>query len=504
MTVRRILSAVLLVSIVALVALVVLNAKADWELQLSLRRDSATGELGGEASLPLFIAAQAERKATAVYLEQPTARNREALAQARAATDNGAESFRRLSGTELEKDLRHKWSSVERVYATLDTMASVRSQTDARAADRVEATSYYTGLLTDLIRFYQHLSAMDEAHLVVETRPLVGLFWAVEGLAQEDMLISAARAAGEMTAADRQEFARAYGGQRVMYESWIAPYLPAKDKALYDALVASAQWAVIQRVEAAVIGADAGGNGALEELPAEVEQWEAAYGPVAGQVAELNASRTAGLLAHGYQRADDVRTRALLQISGLLLAVIILAGLMWVLMRRISRRLRSVQARAEETVSRLPLVVARLRAGERVDPEVEFPPPAPGRGDEFTPLERALNTAQRMVVASAAKQAADRRGFESVVVLIGRRALSGVTVVLDEMTRLQHKYGRNDEVAADIAKLDHLLVSGSRTFLDSRCDLASPRRVPAGGARGGPQVRLLSRRSTAPGRATPL
>lgn len=83
---------------------------------------------------------------------------------------------------------------------------------------------------------------MDDARLTAETRPLVGLFWASEGLSQQDMLIPRARARGRMTAGERTAFAEAYGTQKVVYERWIAPYLPARDRTAYERIVTSDAW----------------------------------------------------------------------------------------------------------------------------------------------------------------------------------------------------------------------------------------------------------------------
>lgn len=94
-TVRARLVLVAIVAVTALVALVAVNAERDWEQQAALRADSATGELGGEASLPLFVGAQAERRLTAVYLADPTKANRAALEEQRTVTDEAS----RPSGT---------------------------------------------------------------------------------------------------------------------------------------------------------------------------------------------------------------------------------------------------------------------------------------------------------------------------------------------------------------------------------------------------------------------
>ncbi|MFD7921236.1 nitrate- and nitrite sensing domain-containing protein [Streptomyces sp. NPDC059740] len=469
MTVRLRLAMVAAVALVALVGLVAVNAAQDWRQEANLRNDAVTGDLGGRASLPLFIGAQNERKLSAVYMASPTAAHKAALQHQRSATDQGVASFRRLSGTELRKDQRHEWSYVEKVYAELDGLATTRRRADAHTGDPDQVTGYYTRLVTELVQFYQALSAIDDPGLTTESRALVGLFWASDALSQEDMLISQARAAGSMTAARRTAFAEAYGTQSVMYERWIAPYLPPSEKAAYDALIRSAAWHTTDRVAQAVISAPST-TGTLWRVPAETGQWASAYAQVSQKVNAIDLARTVGLLTHLTERADQVRTQVYWQVGISLAAVVLIAVLIIGLIRSISSRIRLLQTSAEETAERLPLVVARLQEGEQVDPEAEFPHP-PSRGDEFAGLERALNSAQHTALRMADAQAADRRGFAGFVAITSIRALNLVERQLDELDTLERTYGSNAALLRDLIKVDHRGVA-ARRHLDNLQTLA--------------------------------
>ncbi|MFD6989377.1 nitrate- and nitrite sensing domain-containing protein [Streptomyces sp. NPDC059943] len=470
LTVRARLVVVVTVAVTALVVLVAVNAARDWEQQAALRADSATGELGGEASLPLFVGAQAERRVTAVYLADPTKANRAALEEQRAVTDRGIASFRHLSGSELEAGQRHKWEYVERVYDKLDALAEVRQRADTRAGRADEVTGYYTELLVTLIEFYQELSAMDDARLTAEARALVGLFWAAEGLSQQDMLIAQARARGRMSAGERAAFAEAYGTQRVMYERWIAPYLPAKDKAAYERIVADDEWKTKEKVEEALISAPAADSGAVEELPRELERWDGSYGPLAQQLGALNLARTQGLLAHGYERADEVRDQVVWQIAFSLTAVLLIAFLIIGVIRSVTRRLRAMQSLAEDTAERLPELVGRLQQGHHVEAADEIPQLS-GRHDEFTGVERGLATALAMTIEMAARRAADRRGFSDFVAATTARALNLVNGQLDTLSALELKYQQDDGLVGELIDVDHL-GNQARRHLDNLMSLA--------------------------------
>lgn len=461
MTVRTRLFLLAFVAITALLGLVIANAVPAWEQQRNLRNDSTTGRLGGEASLPLFVGVQVERKLTAAYLARPNGAAKMALQKQRARTDAGLASFRKLSGIHLQSDQRHRWEYVEAVYAQLEDLPWVRKQVDTRTGGPDDATGYYTTLANKMIAFYQALSAMDDAELTLETRPLVGLFYASDALAQQDMLITQARASGTMTAAHRVAFAEAYGTQQVMYERWIAPYLPASEKALYNKITSSEAWERLQTAQQSVLTppADDLGKGQIGD-PAALARWDAAYAQVGGQIGVLNLKRTQGLLAHGFQRADDIRAMVFIQGAVLLAAILAIAGLIVWLTRSISARLRQLRDRTEDGTRRLPDVVERLRRGEPVDAEAEFPDPP--REDEFGHVAAALVEAQRIAVRQAANQAADRRGIGAFMAAATERTLGHINQGLGHLDQVMNRQDVHPSLLADLVRIDGSVTSARR------------------------------------------
>ncbi|WP_051830866.1 sensor histidine kinase [Streptomyces violens] len=458
LTVRARLTLVATVAITALLGFVLVDAWGDWQQQTQLRNDSATGELGGEASLPLFVGAQQERRLTAAYLARRTAAAKARLDKQRAATDKGVSSFRHLSGTKLETERRHKWAYVERVYEKIDGLQATRRAVDARTGDPDEATGYYTELLSTMVQFYQALSAMDDAQLTQETRPLVGLFWASEGASQEDALLGQAQAAGGMSAEHRRAFAEAYGSQRVMYRRWIAPYLPEEDKRTYDRIVSSRSWRTVEQIEGDLISAPTT-NGAIETLPSSVQQWDRAYGEVAQQVAGLNLNRTQGLLAHGYERADAIRSAVFIKLGISLAIVVALALLIFGVTRTVIRRADQVRVGAL-TVAQdlLPTIVRDLQHGRAADRST-LPQAHPHPRDEFDQVGNALALLAQQAADAAETVYDERRGFAAfaegvstrAVVIIGRRLLT----LLDQ---LQSDYGDDPQLLGRLYELDHQLV----------------------------------------------
>ncbi len=458
LTVRFRLVAVAVLAITGLVGFVLLSAVPDWQRHVELRNDTRTGDLGGKASLPLFIGAQQERKVTAAYLADPSPSTalKKTLAQVRQKTDEGLASFRRLSGSDLEHEHRSKWEYVERIYAEAERLEEVRRQVDARQGPIAERTGYYTDLLATMIEFYQALSQMDDAALNLQTRPLVGLFWASEGLAQQDMLIAQARAEGRMSARLRVAFAEAYGTQEVMYRRWIAPSLPPDDKAAYRRITGSGAWQAKERIEQALISASASApSGAVEDLPAELDEWDAAYGTVAQQIAELNAARTQGLLDAGYQRADEVRAGVMWKVGGSLAVAVLIGALIIGLVRTVIRRSRQVSAEALEVAEvRLPKVVEDLQHGHRAD--VSWLPAERGVRDEFDQLHNAVAALAAGAVDSAGTVHEERRGVARFASGLAYRALAIIIgQSVPQMDELQRRFGNDDGAVQALFELDH-------------------------------------------------
>ncbi|WP_329160702.1 nitrate- and nitrite sensing domain-containing protein [Streptomyces anulatus] len=454
-TVRARLVLVAVITVAALIGAVAVNAWPDWQRQDSLRRDSATGRLGGEASLPLFVGAQTERKLTSAYLAHPTVAAKEALAKQRRLTDEGIASFTTLSGTTLKTDERQRWEYVQDIYTQLEMLPQTRQSVDAGTENTDKATGYYTDLIARMIAFYQALSAMDDGPLALETRPLVGLFWASDALAQQDTLLAASLPSGRMTPERRTAFASAIGTQEVMYERWVAPYLPAKEKARYDAIVTSADWKALLRAEQAVINAPDGGDGAdLQNINA-LRDWDGTYARVSQKIAELNLARTQGLLAHGYQRADEIRAQVLWLVGGSLLAIIVITALIIGLLRTVIRRSRQVSAQATDVATQyLPAIVDALQRGRTADTS-HLPNEPAYVGDEFTRIESAVHSLAHQAADAALTLYQERQGFQRFSAMVAHRATGLTRTMLSGLDALQRRYDSDRELVGDLYGLEY-------------------------------------------------
>jgi signal transduction histidine kinase len=160
----------------------------------------------------------------------------------------------------------------------------------------------------------------------------------------------------------------------------------------------------------------------------------------------------------GAAHAGNVILLRLILVGGAGLAAVIVSALLLLRFgRRITRELTSflgaVRALADE---RLPLVVSRLRRGERVNVAAEAPPLAlRSRTQEITKIADAFSAVQRTAVEAAVGQAELRAGASNVFRSLARRnqsLLQRQLRMLDSMER-----GTSDpDALAQLFRLDHL------------------------------------------------
>ncbi|MGR7003283.1 nitrate- and nitrite sensing domain-containing protein [Yinghuangia aomiensis] len=218
-----------------------------------------------------------------------------------------------------------------------------RRLADSRTGDPQKILDFYTVAIDQTIRLYQEMSNMDDGHLTYETRQLVGLVHATEALSREDALIALSGPNRILTEAQYSEFARSAGVQRFVYGTWVAPYLPAKDKAIYDALVSSPAWATQTRIEDLVISRHKAAPSGGVVLPNEIDQWQTARDQLRGPSTGLNVTRVQGLLNNSFGKAADLRHGAWWLAGASAAAVLFIVLLVLLTIRTVLRRTNTLR-----------------------------------------------------------------------------------------------------------------------------------------------------------------
>ncbi|MEU9236550.1 sensor histidine kinase [Streptomyces subrutilus] len=426
-----------------------------------LRADVAAAERIGVPLYTLMVDMQAERTMTAAVWAG-TAGAEDGLRIRREASDQGVAEFRRLAAGTA--------ASFEDVNRRLDGLAAYRQRADARTGGADGTLAYYTGLIDAVIQAYQReFSHADDAGIVQENRPVVSMLAATEMVAREDTILSLAGPSRQLNPAGFDQFVSAVGAHRHLYETWIVPYLPERDRRFYERIVASPDWQTKLRIENAIISGHTDVDSGVR-LPAEVAGWRSAHANFSVQMASLNIDRARTVLTLGETKAAELETEVAWLIGGSGGGLLLVVAVVVLTTRSLLRRLHDLHERtvtvAEET---LPDVVARLQHGRPVDDGVL--PAVRGEGDEVGRISDAFARAVAVSVDGHRRLAAERHGFGLFATGIASRTGNLVSRQLSLTEDLQDTFGHDEALLAQLMRSDQLTV-GMRRQIENLLILA--------------------------------
>ncbi|MFE9391554.1 nitrate- and nitrite sensing domain-containing protein [Streptomyces sp. NPDC006784] len=417
-----------------------------------LRLDEVTHKIG-EPSEDAVRALQQERRQIMVHVADPRGdKELSTLHALQRTTDREVAAVRRNADdgglrAELGPDSEAR---LDDFLEALGGLKTLRTRVEQDTITRGGAFQAYNELIDPAYALVNSLSAVDDIDLEKQGRALVGVNRAREYLSREDALMAAAYAAGQFTRGDQRALSDRVAERNIAYESNL-PTLPAEDRQLFENYWNSSDGRTLRSYEDAVIAA----GPRTTEGPVSEERWRFAMNTVMQDLRRM-AKQTD---QRYHERVDPVATRVLVQAAaaGVLGFLAVLASLVISIRvgRGLVRDLNTLRKEAGEAAGeRLPNVMRRLAAGERVDvesesPRLEYPQ------DEIGQVGQALDTLQRAAVEAAVKQADMRRGVSEVFVNLARRnqvLLHRQLTLLDAMERRTEDA---DELA-DLFRLDHM------------------------------------------------
>ncbi|MFE2876106.1 nitrate- and nitrite sensing domain-containing protein [Streptomyces roseus] len=426
-----------------------------------LREDLAASKRIGEPLFRLMVELQAERKMTAARWAGAPVRDGD-LRDRRAATDKAVAEFRRLSAQsgsapEPGQTAEH----VQDVKDRLDQLGAFRSRADARSGVAAQTMAYYDGVIDGITGLYQGAFAhAEDAGLLQESRPVIAMLSASEMLARQDTILTLAGPSRELTPTAFGEFLSDAGAHRHLYDTWVVPYLPPAEKQTYEGITSSAAWKTKLRVETAVIAQHKITDSGMK-LPAEVNDWSAAYPVFSGQLAELGDQRSRDLLAHADEAAAELEAEVYWLVGGSAGALLLVVAVVVVTTRSVLRRLRRLHERtvavAEVT---LPDVVARLHRGQPVDDAGL--PSVRGDKDEVGQINDAFARVVAVSVDGHRRLAAERHGFGMFASGIASRTGNLVSRQLSLTEDIQDAFGHDEALLAELMRSDQLTVGMRR------------------------------------------
>ncbi|AJE86910.1 sensor-like histidine kinase [Streptomyces albus] len=451
-SIRRKIVALLLVPLLFLTAIWAFATVITWQ---EARQLVGINDVLNKVGLPVqnnVVVLQQERRQTMVYLADPRASGaQKKLKATRAATDRTIDALQRaVDGSDVRDDIStESRRSLDEVLDSFQEIPSLRATVADGSATRSTVLDQYSELITSCHELLDSLAHLDNAEVDKKGRALVGVSVARELFAQEDALLGSALVARHL---DRQEIRKVSDlvAQRELLYQVNLPLLPDDQAAPYEQFWRGGETSALRSAEQAVSDSSPGTPRAITS-----DRWDATADKALDRMLE-EGIRT-------YYHFDDslgpATSRVITQavIAGVLglLAVVFSLFMSVRIGRALVRDLRRLRQDAHESSGvRLPAVMRRLAAGERVDVETEAPQLDYPK-DEIGQVGQALNSLQRAAVEAAVKQAELRQGVSEVFVNLARRSQVLLHRQLTLLDTMERRTEDTDELA-DLFRLDHL------------------------------------------------
>jgi signal transduction histidine kinase len=341
---------------------------------------------------------------------------------------------------------------LEEFVAGAERLGSLRTAVLDRRADWEEAYRQYTEAISAAFRVGGALSGIQDADLGSDARVLVEFARAGEALAQENVLLAAARVADGLDGERLRLFTGAVDRRRTLTETAVAD-LRGTQRAAWQDLADSGAYASVEASEDKVLAP--GTQERRIETAAPRATWDSAHARVRDGMRTIERDA-------GRQVADaaDPFTRGVLTPAGaaVLFGLLAVAASL-VISVRIGRglvvELVSLRNSALEIARRkLPEAMRRLRAGEEIDIRSEAPPGRPAE-DEAGQVAEALDTVHRAALRAAVERAELASGISGVFVNLARRSQILVHRQLNLLDTMERRSDDPNELS-DLFRLDHL------------------------------------------------
>ncbi|QKV91320.1 nitrate- and nitrite sensing domain-containing protein [Streptomyces sp. NA02950] len=454
-SIRRKIVALLLVPLVSLTAIWAFATVITGREAMQLLDASDIIDKAGQPAEDAVHAVQKERRQTLVLLADP--RQSDALPVLHTQQRKTDEVIGTLREAASDGDVRDLMNDDSRdqlgaILKAADGLDSLRRKVEDNGITRTAAYEYYNKLVDLCYTFRSSLHAVPDTDLDKQGRALVAMIRAREALSREDALYVSGLTARKMSLADLQAISDLIAERTLLYETNL-PILPASEQKIFADYRRTNSAPAALRIAEGKILSSMDPKTAIKAL--DQEHWEAAAGPVLNDYDRLGNEATDRL----QDRIDPVADSVLLKAGAAgilgLLALVVSVFVSFRIGRALVRDLSGLRKDAQEVASvRLPSVMRRLGAGEKVDIEAEAPRLDYGP-DEMGQVGQAVNTLQRAAVEAAVKQAELRQGVSEVFVNLARRSQVLLHRQLTLLDTMERRTEDTDELA-DLFRLDHM------------------------------------------------
>ncbi|MFK3735087.1 nitrate- and nitrite sensing domain-containing protein [Streptomyces sp. NPDC088090] len=452
----------LVIAFVPALALIALWAVTSGQVFLDFQRQAGQGLLAEKAGQPsnlVYYSLQEERRLSAEVLAGRSGAAA-ALKEQRGRTDEAVRQFQTLSDVSEDGAPQEVLDAVAGARAAIARLDAQRSLVDGGDDDQQQAVyDYYTDLIAVDLDLFAALSHVDNGRITTLSQPLVDLFRVKEMISRSDALLARGWADKSLSAREFAEFRQVVSAQQPTYSAAVVPYLPADEKALWDAIVDSPEWKAKTAAENAILAPGRTGSTGSVPLTADERTWRTSVDALDDRVEALLQHRTALVVEEGKGTVMSLLLRMALTTLIGLLAIVAVITVTWRLTRTLRRRIDRLREQAEALERSLPDIVERLGQGERIDVEAEVQlirqDEDDHADDELTRLGEALNLARTSALEAAVRQSDQHRGFERLLQRIARRTQQLIGQQLKKLDDLEHRH-EDPRLLEDLFDLDHL------------------------------------------------
>ncbi|GLZ05436.1 hypothetical protein Acsp03_29020 [Actinomadura sp. NBRC 104412] len=425
----------------------------------------------------------AERHASAVFLAAPAPASRQAMAAARARTDDAVATFRRRAAGDVEgADGEGRAAGLLRAaLRELDRLSATRYTIDARGLEATGAVDAYGVPVEALYAASGAWVPEGDGELARWSAGLVAGYRAMDLIGREGALVAAAGGDGVLSAAERRAFAGLADAQRRLWDEERAQVPAAVHGRLIAPLLSAPAFAEFRDVEEGIAAATE------DEARVDAQRWTATAQPLLLSLMSRHRQASRELAEERAARGDALWIRLGL-VGGLgLLAVGASVVLAIHTGRTLHRELAALRGSARDLARRrLPAVLDRLVSGEPAGSEtglgsgVDVPPP-PACTREVQEVAEELDAVWRGALAASDGQVSSRAGVRRIMLDVARRNQS---LLHRQLAMLRDLEGRAEPGERDeLRRLDHL-TARMRRHAESLIILSGsvpprPRRDPA-------------------------
>jgi len=395
-----------------------------------------------------------ERAQMIVYYIRPTHAASAALQRQGAVTNRAVHSFMTAAGSTAVRQSASAAGkkAIAEVDQGLAGLAGLRTGIANRSIGEQQAFTAYNDVIgASYLVLEQAIIQEGNSAQVLPAIAVVELAVSNEYLQQESALLSADFAARAFPASAHQAFVSLVGAHRLLYQQSYS-YLNKPDLRDLGRDVSPTASAALTAMENKLVASSPTPRG---PLPVREAAWNAAVTTVSTQT-EHAVGQAESLLAATARSQANAKRRDLYLTGGLGLAAV-LASLvlsLWIAVR-LTRQLRGLRDSAlEMAYVRLPDVVQRLRAGEKVDVAGQAPS-LQSSPDEIGQVRAAFNTAQRTAVEAAVDEARVRRGINDVFRNLARRSQALLERQMALLDSLERRASEPDDLEG-LFRIDHL------------------------------------------------